>query len=180
MKLKIGEGRVSADVVASWGLAAALTAVTTAIGTLVLAAVKIKLILVVALAHPILAVVVGIAAILACLGLRAAAKEAAESIVRNHEFNKVTLQMLQVCMREGTLREKLARAVRRPRPSCQRSAKARRHGHRGGGQGRAGRRGVESGEVIRGTRRGEVQGCRRSGDPGPRHFGTDTVKNQPG
>ena len=107
-ELKVGTG-VSDDIAQEFGeLAEALTELTAAIGAIVIAAIKIKVVLLVAIAHPVLAVAVGIGALMATLGLGNAVGEAAQNAIRNHEFNDFTLMLLKAVLWESSFREKLA------------------------------------------------------------------------
>jgi len=59
-------------------------------------------------AHPILALVAGIGALAAWLGLGSAVGAAAENAIREHEFNAVSRTMLHLALSEARLGEKLA------------------------------------------------------------------------
>jgi hypothetical protein len=113
--LRAGDGRVADKITAELGELAVMAAtVTTSIVTLVVTVVKVKLIIVLAIAHPILALLAAAGALLAWLGIKNATKDVVENTIRNHEFNAVTLPILQACLWESEcwpfpgLRERLA------------------------------------------------------------------------
>jgi actin-like ATPase involved in cell morphogenesis len=90
------------------GFAGDMTVVAAGIGTLVVAAVNLHLVVLLAVAHPILALVAGIGALGAWLGLGSAVGSAAENAIREHEFNAVSRTMLHLALSEARLGEKLA------------------------------------------------------------------------
>ena len=104
-----GDGMISDEIVRELGdLAEGLAATAAAIVTLVVAAVKIKIIILAALAHPILAILVGFGALLAWLGISTTVREKVESAVKSHEFNTFTLGLLKAAVWESKFRDKLA------------------------------------------------------------------------
>jgi hypothetical protein len=90
------------------GFAGDMTVVAAGIGTLVVAAVNLHVVVLLAVAHPILAVVAGIGALATWLGLGEAVGSAAEKAVREHEFNTVSRTMLHLALSEARLGAKLA------------------------------------------------------------------------
>ena len=90
------------------GFAGDMTVVAAGIGTLVVAAVNLHVVVLLAVAHPILALVAGIGALAAWLGLGSAVGAAAENAIREHEFNAVSRTMLHLALSEARLGEKLA------------------------------------------------------------------------
>jgi molecular chaperone DnaK len=89
-------------------LAGTVAAVVASIGALIVAVVKIKLILIIVLLHPILALMATAAAILAFLGLGKATKEVVEAKVKGFEFGPASLFVLHRALSESRLKKKLA------------------------------------------------------------------------
>jgi hypothetical protein len=98
-------GRIAADL---GDLAANVTAVAAGIGTLVIATLNLKLIILLAVAHPLLAVIAGIGTIAGYLGLGAGVGLAVEGAVRNHEFNLVSRTLLHLGLSEAGFEKMLA------------------------------------------------------------------------
>jgi hypothetical protein len=90
------------------GFAGIMTTVAAGIGTLVVAAVNLHVVLLLAVAHPVLALVASIGALGSWLGLGSAVGTAVETAIREHEFNTVSRTMLHVALSETRLKEKLA------------------------------------------------------------------------
>jgi hypothetical protein len=90
------------------GLAAAMTAIAAGIGTVIVAAVHLHLVVLLAVAHPILALVAGISTLGAWLGLGSVVGTAVEDAIRDHEFNSVSRNMLYLVLSEDKLAKKLA------------------------------------------------------------------------
>nr|WP_294516473.1 Hsp70 family protein [uncultured Rhodopila sp.] len=90
------------------GFAGDMTVVAAGIGTLVVAAVNLHVVVLLAVAHPILAVVAGIGALATWLGLGGAVGSVTEKAIREHEFNAVSRRMLHLALSEARLGEKLA------------------------------------------------------------------------
>jgi len=90
------------------GLAAAMTAIAAGIGTVVVAAVHLHLLVLLAVAHPILALVAGISTLGAWLGLGSVVGTAVEDAIRDHEFNSVSRNMLYLVLSGDKLAKKLA------------------------------------------------------------------------
>jgi len=108
--LRAGTGGTTDEIARELGgLAAGLTALATTVVAIVIGAIKIKVILLAALAHPLLALILGFGAVLATLGLGGGVKSAVEDKVKHHEFNSITLRGLKVFLWEKTFREKLAK-----------------------------------------------------------------------
>jgi hypothetical protein len=59
------------------------------------------------LAHPILALLVGAAALLAALGLGKAAQEVVERTIKAHNFNEVTLRIMHLALWESRFKRLL-------------------------------------------------------------------------
>lgn len=97
--------RIAAEVSS---LAAAVTAVAASLGTLVVAAVKIKVVLLFALVHPILALLAGAAALLSFLGLMKGAQEALEARIKDYDFGAASLWVLHKVLWKSKFEEKLA------------------------------------------------------------------------
>jgi len=90
------------------GLAAGMTAIAAGIGTVVVAAVHLHLVVLLAVAHPILALVAGIGTLASWLGLGSVVGTAVEDAIRDHEFNSVSRNMLYLVLSEDKLANKLA------------------------------------------------------------------------
>jgi hypothetical protein len=84
-----------------------MTVVAGSIGTVVVAAVHLHLVVLIAVAHPVLAVIAGIGTLATWLGLGAAVGSAVETAIKEHEFNAVTRNMLHLALSEARLSEKL-------------------------------------------------------------------------
>jgi hypothetical protein len=89
------------------GFAGDMTAVAAGIGTLVVAAVNLHVVVLLAVAHPILALVAGIGALASWLGLGSAVGTAVETAIKEHQFNAVSRTMLHVALSEARLSAKL-------------------------------------------------------------------------
>jgi hypothetical protein len=88
--------------------ASSMTVVAGSIGTVVIAAVHLHLVVLIAVAHPLLAVLAGIGTLLTWLGVGAAVGSAVETAIKEHEFNAVTRNMLHLALSESRLNEKLS------------------------------------------------------------------------
>jgi hypothetical protein len=100
--IRAGAGETSGAIAGELSeLAGTVAAMAVSIGALVVAAVKVKVILVAALSHPVVVVLLTIAALFAPLGLKRATRELAESAVRQYEFNRVTLPVMHLGLWEG-------------------------------------------------------------------------------
>jgi hypothetical protein len=84
-----------------------MTALAAGIGTIVVAALHVQAIMLIAVANPILALLAGIGALAAWLGLGSAVKAVVENALKEHEFNTVSLGILHLAFSESRLEEKL-------------------------------------------------------------------------
>jgi molecular chaperone DnaK len=89
------------------GFAGNMAVVAAGIGALVVAAVNLHVIVLLAVAHPVLALVAGIGALATWLGLGSAVGGAVENAVREHKFNTVSRTLLHWALSESRLKEKL-------------------------------------------------------------------------
>ncbi|MFL5253727.1 MAG: Hsp70 family protein [Rhodopila sp.] len=89
------------------GFAGNMAVVATGIGALVIATVNLHVIVLLAVAHPILAVVAGIGALATWLGMGSAVGGALENAVREHQFNAFSRRLLHWALPETRLAEKL-------------------------------------------------------------------------
>ncbi|HEY7157667.1 MAG TPA: Hsp70 family protein [Gemmataceae bacterium] len=107
-----GFGKATGDkIVAEVGnLAGALTALAASIATMVVAAVKYKLVILLAAVHPVLAALAVATLLLTFLGLGKAAKDVVETYVKNYEFGTPSLWVLHRVLSKSKLREKLAQS----------------------------------------------------------------------
>lgn len=109
VSLAAGGGATGTLIAAELGnLAASLATLAAGIGTLVIATIHLNVVILLAIAHPILALVAGIGTLASYLGLGAAVGSAVENRVENHEFNLVTRTLLHLALSESGLAKKLA------------------------------------------------------------------------
>ncbi len=108
VSLAAGGGGTGDRIAAELGnLAASLATLAAGIGTLVIAAIHLNVVILLAVAHPILAVVAGVGTLASYLGLGAAVGSAVEDVVKNHEFNLVSRTVLHFALSESGLAKKL-------------------------------------------------------------------------
>jgi hypothetical protein len=106
--LRAGAGETSGAIAGELSeLAGTVAAVAAAVGALVVAAIKVKVIILAALAHPVLAVLATIGALLGFLGLGFATKEVIENAVRQHKFNFATLRIMRLGLRKSRFKAML-------------------------------------------------------------------------
>ncbi|MDB5308535.1 MAG: hypothetical protein JWO38_2737 [Gemmataceae bacterium] len=84
-----------------------VTAVTGVVVATVVAAIKIKLIVVAVTIHPWMGVLLAIGALLAYLGIKAGTQTVLERAVRQHQFNAVTLRLLHLTLWDAKFRRQL-------------------------------------------------------------------------
>jgi len=103
-----GAGQTSDKIAEDLGdLAGAVAAMASSVAAVVVAAIKIKLVLLVAILHPIMALLVGTGALLAVLGLGEYVKEQTENLIKQHEFNWGTRNIMYLGLWESRFKEKL-------------------------------------------------------------------------
>lgn len=90
------------------GFAGNMTVIAAGIGAVVVATVNLHVIVLLAVAHPVLALVAGIGALATWLGLGSAVGGAVENAVREHKFNAVSRRLLHWALPESRLKAKLA------------------------------------------------------------------------
>ena len=109
VSMAAGGGATGALIAAELGnLAASLATLAAGIGTLVIATIHLNVVILLAVAHPILAVAAGVGTVASYLGLGAAVGSTVETRVENHEFNLVTRTFLHLALSESGLAKKLA------------------------------------------------------------------------
>ena len=89
------------------GLVTSATAATTGIAAVAIAAIELNVIVLAALSHPLIALVVGIGAIVTWLGLSGSAGKVVEKAVKDHKFNFMTLSFLKLSVSEKKFQQKL-------------------------------------------------------------------------
>ncbi|CAH2598635.1 protein of unknown function [Rhodovastum atsumiense] len=106
----IGVGGSAGDRIAAelGGFAADMATFAAGIGTFIIAAIHLHVVVLLAIAHPVLAVVAGLGTLAAWLGFSTAVGSAIESTVRNHDFNLASRSILHIAMSESAFIRKLA------------------------------------------------------------------------
>ncbi len=92
--------------------AGTMAAVAASVGPLVAATVHAKLIILLAIAHPLLAALAGVGSLAAYLGIGRSVGSAVQDAVKDHEFNALTLGILHITLSEAGLAKKLAEGRR--------------------------------------------------------------------
>jgi len=92
--------------------AGTMAAVAASVGPLVAATVHAKLIILLAIAHPLLAALAGVGSLAAYLGIGRTVGAAVQDAVKDHEFNALTLGILHITLSEAGLAKKLAEGRR--------------------------------------------------------------------
>jgi hypothetical protein len=109
--------RIAAEVS---GLAATVTAMAASLGTLVVAAVKIKVVILFAFVHPILALLAAAAVLLSFLGLMKGAQDALEARIKDYEFGSASLWVLHKVLWKSKFEERLSQGRADARAELQR------------------------------------------------------------
>jgi hypothetical protein len=94
------------------GMAGTMAAVTASVGPLVAATLHVKLIILVAIAHPLLAALAGVGSLGAYLGIGRTVGSAVQDAVKDHTFNALSLGVLHIGLSEAGLAKKLAEGRR--------------------------------------------------------------------
>ncbi len=102
-------------------VAGTMAAVTASVGPLVAAAVHVKLVILLAIAHPLLAALAGIGSLGAYLGIGRTVGSAVQDAVKDHEFNALSLGVLHIGISEAGLAKKLAEGRRAAEADLQRA-----------------------------------------------------------
>jgi hypothetical protein len=102
-------------------VAGTMAAVTASVGPLVAAAVHAKLVILLAIAHPVLAALAGVGSLVAYLGIGRTVGSAVQDAVKDHEFNALSLGVLHIGISEAGLAKKLAEGRRAAEADLQRA-----------------------------------------------------------
>jgi hypothetical protein len=97
------------------------TARAAGVGAALAGALHLKLIIVLAIVHPMLAGAAGVGALAAYLGIGQTVGSAVQDAVKDHEFNAVTLNMLHLALSESALAKRLADGRRAAEADLQRA-----------------------------------------------------------
>ena len=88
-------------------VAATVVTLTGAVGTAVIAALKLKTIILFTVLHWWLGLVMAVGALLTYFGLKLATKKVVENTLKKHSFNRVTRKMLHLALPESKFRKEL-------------------------------------------------------------------------
>jgi hypothetical protein len=102
-------------------MAGTMTAVAAGVGAAIAGALHVKLVILLAITHPMLAAAASVGALGAYLGIGQTVGSAVQDAVKDHEFNPFTLNILRLALSEAALAKRLADGRRAAEADLQRA-----------------------------------------------------------